>query len=92
MRFVYGPYEERVKSELYQNNILIRTIYYGEGFEKEIDKDGKSTNRTYLDAEGSIFGMDVRAPNVVAKYFFHADLLGSVVAISRRVGRCLANH
>lgn len=89
MKFVYGPDEQRVKSELYQGNTRIRTIYYGEGFDKQIDRNGKIKEYSYLDAEvGGLFGMAVKEPSAVKAqlYYFHSDILGSLIAISNSGG------
>ena len=94
MRFSYGPDEQRIKSDLFQNSTLIRTIYYGEGYEREVGKNGAVTNRTYLDADGSIFGMFVvmGGSAFTFHYYFHSDLLGSLVSISNSSGKIIESR
>lgn len=95
MRFVYGPDEQRVKSELYKDNARIRTIYYGEGFDKQIDKDGNIRECSYLDTEGGgMFGMAVResSTGTTAIYYFHTDILGSLIAVSNAYGMITEHH
>lgn len=88
MKFTYGPDEQRVKSQLYRNGACVRTIYYGEGFERQTDGNGRIRQYSYLSADGGVFGMAVKDMLTLTTqvYYLHSDLLGSLVAISDASG------
>lgn len=70
MVFWYGADEQRIKSELYRNTLRIRTIHYGDGFERHIDANGNSKEYTYLDSDGGYFGMVVTENGASSTYYF----------------------
>lgn len=90
MSFVYNADEQRIKSELYKSGSLIRVIYYGDGYEKHINVNSNIKEYTYLDADGGYFGMHLSNSSgywsTSSLYYFHADLLGSLIAISNGSG------
>ena len=90
MSFVYNADEQRIKSELYKSGSLIRVIYYGDGYEKHINVNSNIKEYTYLDADGGYFGMHLSNSSgywsISSLYYFHADLLGSLIAISNGSG------
>ena len=87
MQFYYGPDEQRVKSMLVRNGDIERIVYYGNGFDLVIDKDGKETEHSYLGGDGS-FGVAIRdaLSGTETNYYFLCDLLGSITAVTDRNG------
>lgn len=82
LNFAYGPHEERIKTELYQNNNLIRTIYYAGLYEKKIE-GSNTTEYLYIPAGDGLAAVLIKtnSSSGVLNYI-HKDHLGSITCIT----------
>jgi RHS repeat-associated protein len=94
--FLYGPERQRTRQIVRAMSgqtlgAVRRTIFYGEGIEKEVDATlGKTFIRTYLpgglgytqETFNSVATTPATAPNDTTTRYFHVDHLGSVNVIT----------
>ncbi|WP_198666927.1 FG-GAP-like repeat-containing protein [Taibaiella helva] len=81
--FAYWADGERSKMDIYQNNVLQKTKYYAQNFEKEIDAiTGSVRERTYVyGPEGTLVAILERKDGVDRTYYVSTDHLGSITQI-----------
>jgi RHS repeat-associated protein len=83
----YGPDRERIKSELKQNNSLIRTNYYGGLYEKVVVQGGETKEILYITGGDGLAAVYVKSSTTGNNlYFAHKDHLGSIVSITNATG------
>lgn len=85
-KFYYGIDNQRIKSELYENNVLKKTKYYFPNYEFTDYHNGKTKEITYINDDGGAFAAKVKINEngVISEhlYYLHYDHVGSLIAVS----------
>ncbi len=91
MQFSYGHDRQRTASKLYQNEVLQKTIYYFDNYEKEVS--GSNTRQLHYIAGGDGLAAIYEINNGTGTmYYVHTDHLGSYDAITNQSGTVVQNY
>ena len=85
LTFKYGPDLNRIKTELYQNEVKTKTKYFIGGYEKEVTPTG-TREVHYIPTGNGSSAVYVVENGVVNYYYLYKDHLGSVVAVTNKTG------
>lgn len=85
LAFKYGPDLHRIKTELYQNDVKVKTKYFLGGYEKEITPTGIREVHYIPTGNGSsaVYVLDKGVANY---YYLYKDHLGSVTTVTNKAG------
>ena len=80
-KITYRPDHTRCMSQLYKGGKLQRTKYYCDGFEKEVDANGKERNIHYLCGGAGLVGLYVIDNGLDSLFTAATDRQNSLIAV-----------
>ncbi|MBN2891615.1 MAG: hypothetical protein JXL97_07100 [Bacteroidales bacterium] len=86
--FTYNSSYERKKTELYQNEELIKTKYFFGAYEKEISHAG-TRELNYITSPDGVIAIYEQTSSGDEIYYIHKDHLGSITEITDQDGKLL---
>ena len=87
LTFQYDNNQQRIKTELFENEIITETKYFFGAYEKEIDQDGNVKEINYISTPTGLSAIYERhSEGTEGIYYIHQDYLGSIRAITNEQG------
>jgi len=87
LEIVYGPDQQRVKSELKKNKEVLETTYYAGLYEVKVYPNGTRKEFFYIPSANGIVAVLVKTDADNGElYYLHRDHLGSIVSITNQGG------
>ncbi|HNT92970.1 MAG TPA: hypothetical protein PKJ71_04640, partial [Bacteroidales bacterium] len=83
--FLYGTDGQRFRSELFRNDTLIKSRYYGPGYEKTVTADSTWENY-YIVSPYGLAAVIVKESGAATTYYAETDHLGSLIGLMHSDG------
>jgi len=88
LSFAYGVDQQRFKTFLYKNNVLVKEKHFAEDYEVEI-AGGKKREIHYVAAPTGLVAVLIRSASADSLFYVCTDHLGSIIAIADATGKVL---
>ncbi|MBN2779361.1 MAG: hypothetical protein JXR36_17150, partial [Bacteroidales bacterium] len=94
LTFDYDNRQQRIKTELFEDDDIIKTKYFFGAYEKEIDEHGNVKEINYISTPTGLSAVYITdtEDNSEKMYYVHQDYLGSIRAITNDVGEVEETH
>jgi len=92
LTFDYGIDHQRIKTQLYENNLLVKTKYFLGSYEKEVDATGKVKEINYISTPTGLTAVYIKDNGKENIYYLHQDYLGSICAITDKDKNVVEQH
>ncbi len=91
LSFVYGNDQQRAKTILYRNKLLLREKHFAPDYEVSITR-GHRKEIHYIQAPTGLVAVMIRENNSDSLYYICTDHLGSITAVTDAGGRVVERH
>ena len=80
--FQYDAYNQRKKTQYYENNALVKTMYYAGNYEKEVIEGGATNEYDYIYSPEGLAAIAIKTNGARTLYYAHVDHLGSLRVVT----------
>lgn len=87
----YGANDQRTISKLFNSGTLQKTVYYMDGYEKEVTPGNHIRQLHYIRGVDGLAAIFVRNDGLDTMYYIHKDHLGSINVITNQNGAVVQN-